>query len=88
MGKGWSRAKGQSLFRIELNMVRAGVVAHPSQWPWCSYGERMGQRRRYAVVDIKQCLRMFGGASLEEFRANYQALIEARLAKDEIGQRS
>lgn len=69
---------------IELNLVRAGVVAHPSQWPWCSYGEWMGQRRRYGVVDVKACLREFGGASLEEFRANYQAMIDARLAKDEM----
>jgi putative transposase len=22
---------------IELNMVLAGVVRHPEQWPWCSY---------------------------------------------------
>ena len=67
---------------IDLNMVRAGVVAHPAQWPWCSYGEWMGQRRRYGVVDVKECLRVLGGASLEEFRANYQALIDIRLAKD------
>ena len=32
---------------IELNMVRAGVVRHPEQWPWCSYQEWMGQRERY-----------------------------------------
>jgi putative transposase len=69
---------------IELNMVRAGVVAHPSHWPWCSYDEWLGQRRRYGVVDINQCLRVFGGASLEEFRTNYQALIEARISKDEM----
>ena len=27
---------------IELNMVRAGMVRHPQQWPWCSYQEWMG----------------------------------------------
>ena len=50
---------------IDLNMVRAGVVTHPVQWPWCSYGEWMGQRRRYGVVDSTECLRVLGGASLE-----------------------
>lgn len=65
-----------------LNMVRAGVVAHPAQWPWCSYSEWMGQRRRYGVVDRKESLRVLGGASLAEFRANYDALINTRLAKD------
>ena len=72
----------QCMVYIDLNMVRAGVVAHPAQWPWCSYGEWMGQRRRYGVVDFKECLRVLGGGTLEEFRANYQALIDTRLAKD------
>jgi putative transposase len=67
---------------IDLNMVRAGVVAHPAQWPWCSYGEWMGQRRRYGVVDPNECLRVLGGATLAEFRANYDAMINIRLAKD------
>jgi putative transposase len=67
---------------IELNMVRTGVVAHPAQWPWCSYSEWMGQRRRYGVVDRKECLRVLGGASLVEFGANYDALINSRLAQD------
>jgi putative transposase len=67
---------------IELNMVRAGVVVHPAQWPWCSYSEWMGQRRRYGVIDTHECLRILGGASLEEFRANHQALINTWLTKD------
>src|SRR6188472_1401318 len=66
----------------DLNMVRAGVVAHPAQWPWCSYGEWMGQRRRYGGIDPNECLRELGGAVLAEFRANYDALITTRLRKD------
>jgi hypothetical protein len=42
----------------------------------------MGQRRRYGVIDPNECLPELGGAALEEFRANYDALIAARLAKD------
>lgn len=34
---------GTHLFKfivyIDLNMVRAGVVAHPSEWPFCGYNE-------------------------------------------------
>ena len=67
---------------IELNMVRAGVVGHPADWPWCSFGEWMGQRRRYAVVDQKECLRLVGGASLADFRAHYHHMIDEALAKD------
>jgi hypothetical protein len=67
---------------IDLNTVRARAVAHPAQWPRCSYGEWTGERRRYGVVDTKECLRILGGATLEKFRANYRGLIQARLAKD------
>jgi putative transposase len=67
---------------IELNMVRAGVVAHPSQWPWCSYAEWMGLRKRYGAVDQEACLSLLGGASLAEFRANYQHLITTTIAED------
>ena len=27
------------LVYIDLNMVRAGVVEHPSEWPFCGYNE-------------------------------------------------
>ena len=67
---------------IDLNMVRAGVVSHPAQWPWCSYGEWFGSRRRYGVVDRKESLRVLGGVSWDEFRTNYEALIQGRLDKD------
>jgi putative transposase len=67
---------------IDLNMVRAGVVTHPAQWPWCSYREWFGSRRRYGVVDCNESLRVLGGVSLAEFRASYEASVQARLAKD------
>ena len=37
---------------IDLNMVRAGVVAHPEQWAWTGYQELMGQRKRYRLLRI------------------------------------
>ena len=42
----------------------------------------MGQRRRYRVIDAEECLLALGGATLEEFRLQYDALITSRLAKD------
>jgi putative transposase len=33
------------LFYIEMNMVWAGVVAHPREWPWSSYRELVGDRQ-------------------------------------------
>lgn len=77
---------GEYLWRcmvyIELNMVRAGVVKHPGQWPWCSYQEWTGVRRRYRVVEQAECLRVSGAANPGVFRSHYGQLIEDRLARD------
>lgn len=36
---------------IDLNMVRAGVVDHPSAWPDCGYHEIQNPPQRYAIID-------------------------------------
>jgi|SRR5215831_13365788 len=63
-------------------MVRAGVVAHPGRWPWCSYSEWAGLRRRYTVVDQRESLAILGGGDLAAFRNNYESLIRLRIEKD------
>ncbi len=37
---------------VDVNMVRAGVVTHPGEWPWCGYQEITGARTRYCIVDM------------------------------------
>jgi putative transposase len=39
---------------IDLNMVRARVVGHPTEWPWCGYQEISGRRRRYRILDLEE----------------------------------
>jgi hypothetical protein len=36
---------------IELNMVRCGEVAHPSQWEWSGYREMVGARKRNQLLE-------------------------------------
>ena len=36
---------------IDLNMVRAGVVTHPSEWPSSGYAELQQPRERYSIID-------------------------------------
>ena len=72
---------------IDLNMVRAGVVAHPEQWAWCGYDELVGKRRRYRLVDRERLLELAGGCDAAEFAANYAAMVledieRGRLARD------
>ena len=69
---------------IDLNMVRAGVVPHPSQWGWCGYAELMGERQRYRLLDVKQMLKWCGADSLEGFRDNYRYVISEAVEKHEL----
>jgi REP-associated tyrosine transposase len=36
---------------VDLNMVRAGVVAHPAQWQTCGYHEIQRPPRRFGIID-------------------------------------
>ena len=40
------------LVYIDLNMVRAGVVSHPSEWEIGGYNEVQSPPRRYGVIDL------------------------------------
>ena len=46
---------GEHLIRclvyIDLNMVRAGVVSHPSEWKHCGFHEIQRQPQRYRIID-------------------------------------
>ena len=36
---------------IDLNMVRAGVVSHPSEWAFCGYNEIQKPRKKNVLID-------------------------------------
>ena len=46
-------------------MVRAGVVGHPSEWPFSGYNEIQAPRERYALIDYEGLRELlnFGGMS-------------------------
>jgi hypothetical protein len=38
------------LVYVDLNMVRAGVVAHPSKWPHAGYNEIQCPKRKNVII--------------------------------------
>lgn len=67
---------------IDLNMVRAGVVAHPAEWPDSGYVELMRGRGRYRIVDTERLLALFGISDLDAFRKAYVGWTEEALQKE------
>jgi len=45
---------------IDMNMVRAGVVRHPGEWPMSGYREIQNPPTRYTVIDQSALLEVFG----------------------------
>ncbi len=70
---------------IDLNMVRAGVVKHPSEWRWCSYNEIVGDRQRYRLIDTERIANLFGQIrDATPFRENYRHSISEKLQKCDL----
>lgn len=74
---------------IDLNMVRAGVVIHPSEWAWCGYQELVGKRERFRLLEIDRLVELLGlgdRKSLAEIHRQrvFEAISSRRLIREEI----
>lgn len=66
------------LVYIDLNMVRAGVVKHPSQWVHGGYREIQAPPKRYAIIDLREVSALCGFADSSQFqRAHRDWVTEA-----------
>ena len=67
------------LVYIDLNMVRAGVVNHPSKWAHSGYVEIQKPPKRYAVVDFRELTALCGFVDLEIFQRAHRQWVEQAL---------
>lgn len=64
---------------IDLNMVRAGAVAHPEEWEVSGYNEIQHPPRRRRIIDFPALCRLLGVATHDEL-----ADMQKRLVHEEI----
>lgn len=64
---------------IDLNMVRAGVVHHPVEWPMSGYREIQNPPARYAVIDQPALLDVFGFRDPVQLRQACREWVEESL---------
>jgi putative transposase len=62
---------------IDLNMVRAGAVRHPSEWPFCGYNEIKAPPQRYTLIDQKLLMTLLVIDNSKEFSKKYNGWVEA-----------
>ena len=72
----------QCLVYIDMNMVRTGVVTHPSQWQWSGYNEIQHPKQRYAIIDYDRLYALFGLASVAQLTEVHKKMLEEALIVD------
>ena len=73
----------QCMVYMDMNMVSAGVVKHPSEWPFSGYSEIQAQRERYAIFDNEGLRELLNFRSMDDLANAYRRLIDdAVLAGD------
>jgi REP element-mobilizing transposase RayT len=73
----------QCMVYVDLNMVRAGVVRHPSDWPFCGYNEIQNPPLRYSLVDQEGLADLFDIKSMDDLKRTYRGWVEEALEKQD-----
>ena len=69
------------LVYIDLNMVRAGAVSHPSEWEMSGFRELHGAPERYRLVDRSALQQICGIWDWEKFQEEHRMWVESALVQ-------
>ena len=64
---------------IDTNMVRAGVVSHPSMWSFCGYNEIQEPRRKNILIDYEMLQELIGSVSYDQLKSSHRGWVEEYL---------
>jgi putative transposase len=64
---------------IDLNMVRAGVVRHPEEWPHGGYREIQAPKERYRLIDREALMELLGIEEAGDLSLSHRRWVEEAL---------
>lgn len=73
---------------IDLNMVRAGAVSHPSEWAFGGYNEIQNPRKKNVLIDHKKLMELTGFENYNALCVAHQELVGGALANDNNNRQS
>jgi len=76
---------GKCLFYIDLNMVRAGAVIHPSEWDACGYNEFHNPKQRFAIINMDRLLQALAMNDVEKFRKWHKLTLDGLIERAGLG---
>ena len=69
----------QCMVYIDMNIVRAGVVTKPEDWPFCGYNEIQSPPKRYGLIDFASVTSLLQMKNIEELRESRKHWIKEAL---------
>ena len=69
---------------IDLNMVRAGVVEHPSEWVHAGYNEIQSLPERYRCIDVPALATLMCIANVDSLRDGLRKWVNQALANGDL----
>lgn len=79
------RHLAECLVYIDLNMVRAGVVEHPSDWVHAGYNEIQLLPGRYRCIDVPALIALLGFSDVDSLREGLREWVDLALEKGSLG---
>ena len=67
---------------IDMNMVRAGVVEHPTQWEFCGYNEIQIPRKRKGIIDFDRLMKLLGFDNYDDLKDAQSRWVDSEMQKD------
>ena len=62
----------RGLVYIDTSMVRAGVISHPSMWPFSGYNEIQKPRRKNVLIDYGRLQGLLGASTNDQLRTSHK----------------
>lgn len=78
----------QCLVYIDLNMVRASAVDHPSQWAVSGYNDIQSPPQRYRIIDYTALCQLTGVSGLNALGMRHREWVEDALTKGTLERNS
>ena len=69
----------QCMVYIDTNMVRAGVVSHPSLWSFSGYNEIQEPRRKNILIDYNKLQWLIGSGSYDQLKSSHRGWVDEYL---------
>ena len=76
------------LVYIDLNMVRAGIVRHPSAYGISGYNEIQTPPKRYSIINQQALNNLFCTRDKNDFRQMHREWVDLELKNDEFKRQS